>query len=152
MSNIELKAGFIEYNVNFITYDSNGFITSNCNSIAFINYGTNSAKIESVILQQNQSLTIDGKKMPFIIQFDVNDNPTKMGIKMQFVLTDEPQDPRDKQELANKISVALQKRLGDAGITVAYDDRNAYRNVIGFTIPLTSISQMIMKAFKGSGE
>jgi hypothetical protein len=60
MSNIELKAGFIEYNVNFITYDSNGFITSNCNSIAFINYGSNPAKIESVILQQNQSLTIDG--------------------------------------------------------------------------------------------
>jgi len=60
MSNIELKAGFIEYNVNFITYDSNGFITSNCNSIAFINYGTNQAKIESVILQQGQSLTIDG--------------------------------------------------------------------------------------------
>ncbi len=72
------------------------------------------------------SLTIDGKKMPFTIQFDVNDNPTKMGLKMQFILTDEPQDPRDKQELANKISVALQKRLGDAGITVAYDDRNAY--------------------------
>jgi hypothetical protein len=98
------------------------------------------------------SLTIDGKKMPFVIQFDVNDNPTKMGLKMQFILTDEPQDPRDKQELANKISVALQKRLGDAGITVAYDDRNAYKNVIGFTIPLTSVSDMIMKAFKGGGE
>jgi hypothetical protein len=39
--------------------------------------------------------------------------------------------------------------LGDAGITVAYDDRNAYKNVIGFTIPLTSVSDMIMKAFKG---
>ena len=48
-----------------------------------------------------------------------------------------------------QLSVALQKRLGDAGITVAYDDRNAYKNVIGFTIPLTSVSDMIMKAFKG---
>ena len=96
------------------------------------------------------SLTIDGKKMPFTIQFDVNDNPTKMGLKMQFILVDEPQDPRDKQELANKISVALQKRLGDAGITVAYDDRNAFRNVIGFTIPLTSIADIVMKIFKRS--
>jgi len=60
MSNFNIKAGFIEYNVNFITYDSNGFITSNCNSITFINYGTNPAKIESVTLQQNQSFSIDG--------------------------------------------------------------------------------------------
>jgi hypothetical protein len=52
--------------------------------------------------------------------------------------------------LANKISVALQKRLGDAGITVAYDDRNAFRNVIGFTIPLTSIADVVMKIFKRS--
>ena len=50
------------------------------------------------------------------------------------------------------ISVALQKRMGDAGITIAYDDRNAYQNVIGFTIPLTSISDMLMKTFKGGGE
>jgi hypothetical protein len=39
--------------------------------------------------------------------------------------------------------------MGDAGITIAYDDRNAYQNVIGFTIPLTSISDMLMKTFKG---
>jgi hypothetical protein len=98
------------------------------------------------------NLTIDGKKMPFKIQFDVNDNTTKMGLKMQFILSHEIQDPRAKQELANKISVALQKRLGDAGMTVAYDDRTAYNNVIGFTIPLSSISDMVMKAFKGSTE
>jgi hypothetical protein len=60
MANYTLKAGYIEYDVNFITYDVNGFITTNCNSITFINYGTNQVKIESVILLQNQSLAIDG--------------------------------------------------------------------------------------------
>lgn len=60
MSNFNIKAGFIEYDVNFITYDANGFITSNCNSITFINYGSNTVTIESVVLTQNQSLTIDG--------------------------------------------------------------------------------------------
>jgi hypothetical protein len=60
MSNLILKAGYIEYDVNFITYDLNGFVTSNCNSITFINYGTNQVTIESVVLQQNQSLAIDG--------------------------------------------------------------------------------------------
>jgi len=60
MANFNIKAGYIEYDVNFITYDTNGFITSNCNSITFINYGTNQVKIESVILLQNQSFSIDG--------------------------------------------------------------------------------------------
>jgi hypothetical protein len=60
MSNFTIKAGYIEYDVNFITYDVNGFVTSNCNSITFINYGSNQVTIESVVLQQNQSLAIDG--------------------------------------------------------------------------------------------
>ena len=60
MSNFNIKAGYITYDVNFITYDANGFITSNCNSITFINYGTNSVTIESVVLAHNQSLAIDG--------------------------------------------------------------------------------------------
>ena len=60
MSNFNIKAGYITYDVNFITYDTNGFITSNCNSITFINYGTNTCTIESVVLAQNQSLSIDG--------------------------------------------------------------------------------------------
>ena len=38
MSNFKLKAGYIEYDVNFITYDVNGFVTSNCNSITTTGY------------------------------------------------------------------------------------------------------------------
>jgi ATP-dependent Lon protease len=60
MSNFKFSAGYIQYDVNFITYDANGFITSNCNSITFINYGTNTVTIETVVLAQNQSLSIDG--------------------------------------------------------------------------------------------
>lgn len=60
MSNFKLSAGYITYDVNFITYDANGFITSNCNSITFINYGSNSVTIEAIVLAQNQSFSIDG--------------------------------------------------------------------------------------------
>jgi hypothetical protein len=60
MNEFKIKAGYIEYDVNFITYDQNGFVTTNCNSITFINYGTNQVTIESVVLQQNQSFSIDG--------------------------------------------------------------------------------------------
>lgn len=57
----KLKAGLIEYDVNFISYGLNGFVTSNCNSITFTNYGTNQVTIDNgVVLQTNQSLAING--------------------------------------------------------------------------------------------
>ena len=39
MSEFKIKAGYIRYDTNFITYDTSGFVTSDCNSIVFINYG-----------------------------------------------------------------------------------------------------------------
>lgn len=93
------------------------------------------------------SVTVGGKK--YLLQFDVNTNPTKKGVKLQFVLDQEFEDPREKQALASKISVALQKRLGDSGIMVDYDDRNPYQNVIGFIVPLNSVANLIMGAMKG---
>jgi hypothetical protein len=66
MSNFEIKAGLIKYDVNFIVYDVNGFITTDCNSILLINYGTNAVQIESVVLQQNQSLNIEGNAGEFL--------------------------------------------------------------------------------------
>jgi hypothetical protein len=66
MDNFEIKAGLINVDLNFITYDTNGFITTDCNSILFINYGTNAVQIESVVLQQNQSLNIEGNAGEFL--------------------------------------------------------------------------------------
>lgn len=86
---------------------------------------------------------------PLVLKFDVNKNPTKMGIKLQFVLADANMDPRDKQELANKVSAALQKRFGEAGIMIDYDTQTPYKNVIGFVVPIGSISAMLTKIIKG---
>jgi hypothetical protein len=95
-------------------------------------------------------ITVAGKK--YKLQFDVNSNPTKKGVKLQFILDQQFQDPKDKQKLAAQISVALQKRLGNSGIMVDYDDRNPYKNVIGFIVPLNSISALLIKAMKAGGE
>lgn len=94
-------------------------------------------------------ITIAGKK--YKLRFDVNENPTKKGVKMQFIIDQEFEDPRDKQMLANEISVALQKKLGSAGVMVDYDDRNPYKNVIGFIVPLNSVAMLIIKSMKGAG-
>jgi hypothetical protein len=60
MQNFEIKAGYINYRTSFITYDMSGYVTSDCNSMVFINYGTNPVSIESVVLNQGQSLVIEG--------------------------------------------------------------------------------------------
>lgn len=93
------------------------------------------------------SITVAGQKLG--LQFDLNTNETKRGVKMQFVLDAQEMEPKDKQALTQKISTALQKRFGDAGIMVDFDDRNPYENVIGFLVPLNSISDLLIKILKG---
>ena len=93
------------------------------------------------------SVTIEGKKLGLL--FDVNSSPTKKGIKLHFVLDEEMSDPRAKQALASKISTALQKKFGDAGIVIDYDERSPYKNAISYIVPLQSISEILIKALKG---
>lgn len=62
MADFKVTADLINYDVSFITYDVSGYTTTNCNSILFINYGSNAVQIESVTLQQNQSLNIEGNQ------------------------------------------------------------------------------------------
>ena len=92
-------------------------------------------------------ISVAGKK--YKLRFDVNDNPTKKGVKMQFIIDQEFEDPRDKQALASEIAVALQKKFSALNIVVDMDERNPYKNVIGFIIPLNSVAMMIIKAMKG---
>jgi len=93
------------------------------------------------------TITVAGQKLG--LQFDLNTNETKRGVKMQFILDNEDMDPKKKQELTQKISTALQKRFGDAGIMIDFDDRTPYANVIGFLVPLNSITTLLLNILKG---
>jgi hypothetical protein len=93
------------------------------------------------------TVSIGGQRLG--LQFDLNTNETKRGVKMQFILDEKIMDPKMKQDLTQKISTALQKRFGDVGLMIDYDDRNPYENVIGFLVPLTSISELLEKVLKG---
>lgn len=68
MADFTIKAGYINYQTSFITYDQSGYVTSDCNGITFINYGTNPVQIESVTLQTGQSLVIDGNQGEYTAQ------------------------------------------------------------------------------------
>lgn len=79
-----------------------------------------------------------------ILRFDVNINKTKKGVKLQFVLKEVPQDPRKLQDLANQIGTELQEKFAAKGLQIVYDVENPYKNVVGFLLPLPSLSQFIM--------
>ena len=79
------------------------------------------------------------------LRFDVNINKTKKGVKLQFVMNDIPQDPRQAQQMANEIGTELQQKFGDADMQVIYDVENPYKNVIGFLLPLPSLADYIIK-------
>lgn len=87
------------------------------------------------------------------LRFDVNINKTKKGVKLQFVMKDIPQDPRQVQQMANEIGTELQQRFGDDDLQVVYDVENPYKNVIGFLIPLPSLADYLIKhVIKGGDE
>jgi hypothetical protein len=92
------------------------------------------------------SVTLEGQK--YTVQFDTEDSPTKRGINMQFILPEVPDDPRKKQELANKITVALQKKFSQNNVAVDYNERNPYENVISYIIPLSEVSNLLMGLLK----
>ena len=78
------------------------------------------------------------------LRFDVNTNKTKKGVKLQFVMKDVPQDPREAQTMANEIGSQLQQKFGEAKLQIMYDVENPYRNVIGFLLPLPSLANFLM--------
>jgi len=87
------------------------------------------------------------------LRFDVNINKTKKGVKLQFVMQDTPQDPRQAQQMANEIGTELQQKFGQADMQVIYDVENPYKNVIGFLLPLPSLADYIIKhILQGEGE
>jgi hypothetical protein len=92
------------------------------------------------------NVKIAGKNLGLL--FDVNDHETKKGIKLHFVLDEKFDDVRDKQVLASKISTALQRKFGEAGIVIDYDERSPYENAISYIVPLQSISEILIKALK----
>lgn len=86
------------------------------------------------------------------LRFDVNINKTKKGVKLQFVMKDIPQDPRQVQQMANEIGTELQQKFGSAGLQVVYDVENPYKNVVGFLLPLPSLADYLIKHVLKSNE
>jgi hypothetical protein len=85
------------------------------------------------------------------LKIDVNHNPTKKGINVQFVL---PQtlEGDDKTTMTQKLQSRLNGGLSQYNLTVSQDTDVPYSNVIGFLIPIADIKLLIKKAITGGAE
>jgi len=82
------------------------------------------------------------------LRVDVNHNPTKKGIKVQFVL---PQtlEGDAKAQATQKLQSKLNQGLEQYNLTVSQDTDVPYSNVIGFLIPIADIKLLIKNAMGG---
>ncbi len=85
------------------------------------------------------------------LKVSVNKNPTKEGLKVQFVFP-ETVDGDFKTETTQKLQTKLNKGLGQYGLTVSQDTDVPYENVIGFMIPVADLQLLIKKALTGDTE
>jgi hypothetical protein len=82
------------------------------------------------------------------LRVDVNKNPTKTGIKVQFVLP-ETLEGDAKTEATQKLQSKLNQGLSQYNLTVSQDTDVPYSNVIGFLIPIADIKLLIKNAMGG---
>jgi hypothetical protein len=87
------------------------------------------------------------------LKLDVNPNPTKKGIKVQFILP-KGYSANQKEELTQKLKTKLNAGLAPHMMSVDVDLDVPYENVIGFLIRLSNIKMLIKSILEGdtSGE
>lgn len=82
------------------------------------------------------------------LKLDVNPNPTKKGIKVQFVLP-RGYSASQKEELTQKLKTKLNAGLAPHMLSVDVDLDVPYENVIGFLIRLSNIKMLVKSALEG---
>ena len=76
------------------------------------------------------------------LKLDVNPNPTKKGVKVQFILP-KGYTTNQKEELTQKLKTKLNTGLAPHMLSVDVDLDVPYENVIGFLIRLSNIKMLI---------
>jgi hypothetical protein len=85
------------------------------------------------------------------LRVSVNKNPTKEGVKVQFVLPQTLEGDK-KAEATQKLQSKLNQGLEQYNLTVSQDTDVPYSNVIGFLIPIADIKLLIKNAIGGGKE
>lgn len=82
------------------------------------------------------------------LKVTVNNNPTKMGIKVQFTLPNQVEGD-EKTTISQKLQNKLNKGLSQYNLIANVDTDVPFSNVIGFIIPIGDIKMLIKNALGG---
>ena len=91
--------------------------------------------------------TIDGRK--YKVNFDVNKNPTKKGIKVKFFPLDDAGDeienpsPEQLAQLQNDVATRLAPKFNEFKLEFDEDEDAPEKNVAAFQVPLSSFVSFI---------
>lgn len=101
---------------------------------------------------------INVQNKPFLVKYDVNVNPTKNGIKIQFLPLTADKKSRDtslsleqKNALASQIQQKYNQKLSKYNLNIDSDTDVPDGDVIGFILRLPNVSNFINKALKEPG-
>jgi hypothetical protein len=83
------------------------------------------------------------------LKISVNKNPTKEGVKVQFMFPQNIEGDQ-KAELTQKLQSKLNQGLAQYNLTVNQDTDVPYSNVVGFLIPIADFKLMIKNAIGGA--
>lgn len=101
-------------------------------------------EIETVI---NEAVKVNFRGHSFLLKVDVNEDPNKKGIKVQFLPTTFGGiTPTEQNDIAISIAEKLDKGLKQYGMAVERDRNLKDKSIIGFFIYIEYLDKIIRKA------
>jgi len=98
----------------------------------------------------NEAVKINFKGQQFVLKVDVNEDPNKKGIKVQFLPTSFGNLTRTEQDdIAIALSEKLSAGLEAYGLDVERDRNLKDKTIIGFFIYIEYLDKIIRKALPG---
>lgn len=100
----------------------------------------------------NEATKINFKGHKFVLRVDVNEDPNKKGIKIQFLPTTFGQMTRTEQDdIAIALESKLETGLKEFGLRVERDRNLKDKTIIGFFIYIEYIDRIVRKALSSNG-
>lgn len=101
----------------------------------------------------NESTKVNFKGHSFVLRVGVNEDPNKMGIKVQFIPTTFGTIAQTEQnDLAIELEEKLEQGLSEYGIKVERDRNLKDKTIIGFFIYIEYIDRIIRKVLQDTGK
>ena len=108
--------------------------------------------IETVKEVLNEATKVNFKGHKFVLRVDVNEDPNKKGIKVQFLPTTfGAMSPQEQNDIAISLGDKLDSGLNSLGMRVERDRNLKDKSVVGFFIYIEYIDKIIRQALQQQG-